>query len=606
MNTPGLLPERRVETLRIAEAARYDGCLPMAKKARGAKARQTKDRALAPVPARDWTIDFALAKMWLGLAAATFAAYLPAISGKFVWDDDAHLTRPALASIEGLWKIWFQLGTTQQYYPLLHSAFWFEHVLWGNTPVGYHVANILLHATAAFLLVLIVRRLALPGAMLAGFIFALHPVCVEAVAWISEQKSTLSGVFYLAAALAYLKFDDTRRRKTYAIALALFVLALLSKTVTATLPTALLVVLWWKRGRLEWRRDVRPLIAWVPLGAGAGLFTAWVESTYVGHAAGSYYALSFAQRVLLAGHAICFYAAKLVWPANLTFTYPRWKIDAGVWWQWLFPAAVVAVAAALLVLARRWRGPFAAFLYFGGTLFPVLGFLNVYPFRYSWVADHFQYLAALGLIVPAAWAITRLPLTATQARWGALALGMVLGVLTWRQCGMYADAETLYRTTIERNPASYMAHQNLGNILLQSGRLDTAVAEFRAALRIEPDNPEAHNSLGTALMQSPGGLAGAKAEFDAALRVRPDYAEAHNNLGSVLMQMPAGSDAGIAEFRAAIRLKPDSVEAHENLGLALAPMPEHRQEAITELETALRLDPNDKQARQALRRLRRR
>ena len=173
-----------------------------------------------------------------------------------------------------------------------------------------------MHAASAFLLVLIVRRLALPGAVLAGFIFALHPVCVEAVAWISEQKSTLSGVFYLGSALAYLYFDESRRRSRYVLALVLFVLALLTKTVTATLPAALLLVLWWKRGRLEWKRDVMPLIAWMPLGAAAGLFTAWVESTYVGNAASSYYALTFAQRVLLAGRAICFYAAKLVWPVK--------------------------------------------------------------------------------------------------------------------------------------------------------------------------------------------------------------------------------------------------------------------------------------------------
>ena len=210
------------------------------------------------------------------IAAAALAAYWPALRGGLVWDDPAHITAPALRSLHGLWRIWFSLGATQQYYPLLHSAFWIEHRLWGDAVLGYHLANLAQHAFAACLVVLIVRRLALPGAWLAGMVFALHPVCVEAVAWISEQKSTLSAVFYLSSALVYLRFDRTRRRSSYLWALGLFVLALLTKTVTATLPFALLVIFWWQRGRLDWRRDVRPLLPWMALGAAAGLFTAWV------------------------------------------------------------------------------------------------------------------------------------------------------------------------------------------------------------------------------------------------------------------------------------------------------------------------------------------
>ena len=177
-----------------------------------------------------------------------------------------HVTRADLRSLHGLWRIWFDLGATQQYYPLLHSAFWLEHRLWGDSVFGYHLTNVVLHAASAFLVVMIVRRLSLPGAWLAGFVFALHPVCVEAVAWISEQKSTLSGVFYLAAALIYLDFDRSRRKSHYFAALGLFVLALMSKSVTATLPAAILVIFWWQRGRLDWRRDVLPLAPWLVCG----------------------------------------------------------------------------------------------------------------------------------------------------------------------------------------------------------------------------------------------------------------------------------------------------------------------------------------------------
>src|ERR1019366_5746224 len=396
---------------------------------------------------------------WALLLCATLVAYLPALQGGLLWDDNMHVTRADLRSLHGLWRIWFDLGATQQYYPLLHSAFWLEHRIWGDAVLGYHLTNVALHAASACLVVMIVRRLSLPGAYLAGFVFALHPVCVEAVAWISEQKSTLSGVFYLEAALTYLHFDRTRRKSPYFLALGLFVLALMSKTVTATLPAAMLVVFWWQRGRLAWRRDVLPLVPWFALGATAGLFTAWVESTprLIG-AQGPAYALTLPQRLLLAGRVPWFYAWKVLWPANLMFTYPRWKIDAGEWWQYLFPLGLAALAVALGVLARKNRGPLAGFLFFAGTLFPALGFLNVYPFRYSYVADHFQYLAILGIVVPAASGLTVLAGRIPPGRIAAIVLPALLlttlGAATWRQSGMYRDYETLFRATLAGNPGS--------------------------------------------------------------------------------------------------------------------------------------------------------
>ena len=513
-----------------------------------------------------------------------------------LWDDAAHVTRPELQSLHGLGRIWFDLGATQQYYPLLHSAFWIEHRIWGDALLGYHLTNITLHALSAFLVVLIVRRLSLPGAWLVGSVFALHPVCVEAVAWISEQKSTLSGVFYLASALTYLRFDETRRRQHYFLALGLFALALLTKTVTATLPAALLVVLWWKRGRLAWQRDVLPLVPWIALGAPAGLFTAWVEKTYVG-ASGNEFALTLLDRFLLAGRAIWFYACKLVWPANLIFSYPRWKLDPQVWWQYLFLVGALAVAGALCRLARRNRGPLAGFLIFAGTLFPVLGFLNVLPFRYSFVADHFQYLASLGIIVPVTSALMiavgRSPLQNVGKIAIPALLLLALGLLTWRQCGMYRDVETLYRETIARNPDSCLAHNNLGTVLfLMPGRLTDAIAEFETALRIQPDNPEAHENLGNAFSELPGRLPDAIAEYHAALRNRPGFADAHDNLGNALLRIPDRLPEAISEFQAALRIDPNFAEAHSNLGNALMQIPPRLPEAIAEFQAALRINPN--------------
>ena len=570
-----------------------------------ARAQPYKKARRGEVPAR----NFHSGTAWVLLVCATLAAYLPALRGGLLWDDRSHVTGPDLQSLHGLWRIWFDLGATQQYYPLLHSAFWLEHRIWGDAVLGYHLVNAGLHALSACLLVLVVRRLRLPGALLAGFVFALHPVCVEAVAWISEQKSTLSGVFYLAAALTYLHFDQTRRKSRYFMGLGLFLLALMSKSVTATLPAALLVVFWWQRGRIEWKRDVLPLVPWLAVGASAGLFTAWVEKSprLIG-AEGTRYALTLPDRLLLAGRVPWFYASKLLWPSNLMFVYPRWRIDSSQWWQLLFPLGLAAVAAALVVLARRNRGPLAGFLFFAGTLFPVLGFLNVYPFRYSWVADHFQYLAALGILVPAASGLTALAGRLWPGRLGAIALpallATTLAAASWQQSGTYRDYETLFRETLARNPNSAFLHNNLGvELMLPPGRVPEALTEFEAAVRLEPDSADYHDNLGLALAATPGRLTDAIAEYQTALRMAPDFPAAHLNLGLAWMSMPGHRQDAIAEYEKAIaeyqktqRSAPDFWEPHLNLGIAYAQIPGRQADAIAEYQAALRIKPDSELA----------
>jgi len=567
-------------------------------------------RAVAPSPPRPLALSRVapspprpLARsVWLAIPAAILLAYWPALRGTLVWDDPAHITAPALQSLHGLWRIWFSLGTTQQYYPLLHSAFWMEHRLWGYAVLGYHLANLAQHALAACLVVAIVRRLAIPGAWLAGMVFALHPVCVEAVAWISEQKSTLSAVFYLSSAFIYLGFDRTRRRSSYLWAFGLFVLALLTKTVTATLPFALLVIFWWQRGRLEWRRDVRPLLPWTALGAASGLFTAWIERTLIG-AQGAAFALSLTQRFLLAGRAIWFYAAKLLWPANLIFSYPRWKLDPAVWQQWLYPLAVLAVVCLVgqaRSLRRPRRPPLAVFLLYIGTLFPVLGFFNIYPFLFSYVADHFQYLATLALIVPLSSILvsilTRLGKPADIVLPAVLLA--ILGTLTLRQAAMYRDTETLYRATLVRNPASWLAHNNLGVALLDKpGHLAEAKTEYQAALALNPDDAEAHNNLGNALARMPGRLPEAIREFDIAIRLEPGLAQAHQNLGNALARNPKRLADSIAQFEIALQLKPDDPQIRNDLGVTMLQVPGHLSDAITQFQDAVEVNPRDVQIR---------
>ena len=517
----------------------------------------------------------------ISIFCAVLIAYWPALNGGFLWDDDRHITSPVLESWHGLWRIWFEVGATQQYYPLLHSAFWLEHRLWGDAVLGYHLTNLAFHAVTACLVVILMRRLALPGAWLAGLLFALHPVCVESVAWISEQKNTLSAVFYVSAALVYLSFDQSRRRSSYWLATLLFTMALLTKTVTATLPAGLLIVIWWRRGRLSLRRDIAPLMAWFAGGASAGLFTAWVERRFIGAEGG----LSLMDKCLLAPRIMLFYLAKLVWPFDLTFVYPRWTVDASVWWQYLFPLGLLMLGAGLMVLARKHRGPLAGFLYFAVTLAPVLGFVDVYPFVYSYVADHFQYLASLGIIVPAAAVLAR-------RKWVGGLLVAGLGCLSWSQSKMYVDAETLYRETLARNPSCWLAENNLGALLLDSpGGLAEAMEHLEASVRLNPGNAQPHNNLGMALARIPGRLTEAIGQFQTAVEIQPRYLQARNNLGVALSRVPGRMPEAIAQYQAAVAIDPGYLEAHNNLGNAYAAggRPE---EAISEYRTAIKLNPD--------------
>jgi len=565
------------------------------------------------------------------LAALTFLAYSRVATAGLIWNDGDYVTQPRLRSLDGLRRIWCEPGATQQYYPVLHSVFWLEHRLWGGAAQCYHLVNVLWHTVAACLFYLILRKLSIGGAWLAALIFALHPVCVESVAWISEQKNTLSAAGYLSAALCYLRWREKPSAARYFAATLLFILAILSKSMTATLPAALLVVMWWKNGRLS-RRDFWSLAPWLAMGVTVGLFTGWVERVYVG-AQGPGFGLSPVERSLIAGRACWFYLGKLIWPFPLIFIYPRWTPDPRALWQYGFPLGGVALTVSLWTLRGRARAPLAAWLLFVGTLFPVLGFLNVYAFIYSFVADHWQYLAGLGMFALAGGGLARAGSSLSPAKRTLLGVAVVipLGILTWRQCGSYHDSLTFYRTIISHNPAAWMAHNNLGLELQASGRsaeaedefravirlrpgdadayrnlgcvlttmpgrLDDAIAECRQALRLHPGDAELHNNLANAWLKLPGRTNEAIAEYEAALRLRPDYAEAHYNLGNAWLAMPGRLDDAIREYEAALRFAPDDAEFHYNLGLALAERPGRQDDAMNQFEAAAQLRPDFAQA----------
>ena len=562
------------------------------------------------------------------LFATTFAAYFPVWHGQPIWDDDAHMTRRDLQSFDGLVRIWFEPHATQQYYPVTHSAFWLEQKIFGDATPGYHLLNIFLHVLNALLLLKILRRLQVPGAWLAAAIFALHPVHVESVAWITELKNTLSGVCYLGAALLYLKFDEGRQKKFYAMALLLFAVGLFAKSVIASLPAALLIIFWWKRDRLSWKKDVWPLLPFFVVGLAAGLFTAWVEREMIG-AHGSEFDLSFLQRCGIAGRGFWFYLGKLFWPAPLIFIYPRWNINQGVWWP--YPVAALLLVAALWFVRRRCRGSLAAVLFFGGTLFPALGFMNVYPFRYSFVADHFQYLASLGIIVliSAGVAISlrnRARAQQLAIRSSCLALLALFTVLIWRQSAIYTDMETLWADTLKKDPTSFLAQNNIGTLLDHRGDLAGAESHFLAALSIYPRYDEALGNLGLvrakqgrlaegidytrqALAISPEkaairiGLADllceanefeqAKLELLKVVEARPEYVRAHLSLAAVFMKLGNQAES-IRHEKEAIRLSAGSApfEACENLAYHLFQQRDFK-EAANYYAAAAKLKPGD-------------
>jgi protein O-mannosyl-transferase len=583
------MPKKLKTIFRIVEdAPRNPGSSPLPGEDSPPKATGPRDALLA-----------------LALVLLTFAAYWPVIRhGGFIWDDgDYVLDNKTLRDVDGLEDIWLSPKATPQYYPLVHTGYWIEYQLWGLHPTGYHVTNVALHALAVVLLWRLLRRLAVPGAWLAAALFAVHPVHVESVAWITERKNVLSGVFYLGAALAYLKWAEARatgerRPWAYVAAFSQYGCALLSKTVTASLPAALLLVAWWKDEPREGealpeespaRRlvsQVLPLVPFFVVGLAFSAITVWLEKHHVG-AKGAEWDLSFIDRSLIAGRALWFYVGTLLWPVGLCFNYPRWTIDSSVWWQYLYPLAFAALVILLWAGRKRLgRGPLVAVLFFAGSLLPALGFFDVYPMRYSFVADHFQYLASIGVIVLVAAAIARcgewvaaasadmpaagrrLVRPAGQAAVAVLLFTLVIA--SRRQCRIYDNLEVLWLDTIAKNPASWMASNNLGQFYLHEHRPDRAIEPLEQAIRHNPHDVSAINNLGVALVRL-GRIDEAVKRYHQAIATDPLDPQAYSNMGVALAKQGRGEEA-IESYRKAIELNPKLAATHHNLGLLLAEM----------------------------------
>jgi tetratricopeptide (TPR) repeat protein len=529
------------------------------------------------------------------LACVVLIAYLPSLNGSFIFDDKTYVPPPDNRNWSGLYHIWSKLGTTPQYYPATFTALWFEQRIWGDWLIGYHFTNVAEHTIAAWLIILLLRRLDVPGATLAGFIFALHPICVESVAYIAEEKNTLSLLLSLVAILLYLSFDSTRRLLTYVGATLIYMLALLCKTVVATTPGVLLVIIWWKYGRLGSRKDFLPLFPWLIIGGVAGMFSGWVEKKYCG-AEGDDFVIPFVNRVLIAGEDIWFYLGKIVWPAKLTYIYPRWTVNSSEWWEYCFPISLVVIGFCLCFLAKLIRWPLAVFLIFIGSLFPVLGFWNIFYFSYSFVADHFQYFAMPAIIVPISAGIHIVAIKKNIFQKCAIAayicIPVTLGILTWMQNDIYQDEDTIFQDTIRKNPSCWLAHCDLGLNLVNKGFVSEGLDHLQFAARLNPDSAEIHNNLGLALMLVPGSADAGLSQFEQALRIWPNFGPTQKNLAHALSLFPKRFPEAIEEYKLYLTRSPNDVDAHLALARLLASKPEESENAILECKTALKLKPD--------------
>jgi tetratricopeptide (TPR) repeat protein len=538
------------------------------------------------------------------LAAAVVLAYQPAWHAGFIWDDDVYVTNNKLLTApDGLERIWFSLDSPSQYFPLVYTVLRAEHGLWGLDPAGYHWVNILLHAANALLLWRLLRRLGLPASWLAAALFALHPVQVESVAWVTELKNVLSLFFCLLAARAWVEFVEERpgRWWWYGAALICQALALAAKTTACTLPAALLLMLWLQRKPIRLARLLQ-LAPFLALGVSMGWVSVWWER-YHQFTAGPAFSIGLAGRVLIASRAVWFYAGKLLWPANLSFSYAPWHINPGDPLAWAWLAGGLAAAGAIFALRKSaGRGPETAALYFVATLSPLLGFVMEYTFRYTFVADHYQYAASIGPLALAAAGMETLfsrfdPSKRALRAASYAALLALLGLLTWRQCLNYSDSQTLWQATLRSDPDSFIARNNLSAILLQKGEIDEALRLSREAVAIEPDDPVGEINLGYALLQK-GQFDEAIAHCRRSLSLQPNGPDACYDIGQAYLKK-GQMIAAITNFQLALRLKPDFPGACCNLGYALL-QSGRTPEAIANYQRAIALDPGYALARNDL------
>jgi len=508
---------------------------------------------------------------WLSLAlvALTAVVYWPVKDAGIIWDDKSHfLENHAVTAPDGLRAIWTTF-VLPVYYPLTFTVFWLIYQLGGSNPLPYHVVTLALHVTNAVLLLFLLRRLKVRGAWAVAALWAIHPVNVESVAWATELKNTLSAVWFFAALLCFLRYEQELTWKWYTGALLCFAAALLSKSSTVMLPAVLLLFAWWQHQRIT-RTDLARSLPFFALSLAASVVAVWAQvKEKVAEGAARAWSLRLPERLIVTGKDLWFYVSKTVCPANLMFIYPRWSHSARTMTEWL-PLVGAAVAGIILWQFRRTgvgRAAGFALGYFVVALSPVLGFFDQYFYRYSFVADHFQYLASIGVISLVVAAVAGI-LRSSPLRLAIAGAALIsLGFLSRQHLSIFADEEALWRDSVIRNPQAVIAQNNLGLVFYGQLQYRRAIECFDRALQADPNLAEAHYNLGLVLSEL-GHHPEAAAQMREALRVEPSFFKAENGLGFELVQLGQSEEAD-AHFRRALEFDPDYADAHINLGETL-------------------------------------
>ena len=527
------------------------------------------------------------------LGVLVTASYFPALSGGVVWDDKIFTQNRVIREVSGLWNIWFSPGDIQReahYWPLVYTSFWLEHKIWGFFPLGTHLVNVALHLINTVLVWRLLLRLAVPWALTAAALFAVHPVHVESVAWMIERKDVLSGLFYLTAALTWVRFVDTPRPALYVLTLVLFVAGLLSKSIVVTLPAALLIVHWWKQDRVT----ATDLLRLVPLFLVALCIT--LADLWFYYATRSTLSLDYSliERSLIAARALWFYAGKLFWPTDLAVIYPLWDIRVSDPLAWMYVVASVALAAVLwLGRHRLGRGPLAGVLFFVVTLSPVLGFVDYGYMKLAFVADRFQYLAAGGIMAvtaaAAAHGAEKLPKSWKTSARGLVAVVLVLlSALTWRQAHIYQNEITFFSHIVSLNPRQPYAHKRRTLALSHAVRLEESLAAGRFAVKQLPDSADTHAVLGFALLRLRR-LDEAEKSLGRALDLDPRDNFALTIMGETA-RLQGRYDEALEWFRKALDVNRSYAPTFAGMGDALFELRRFEQ-AVPSLRAALSLRP---------------
>jgi tetratricopeptide (TPR) repeat protein len=540
---------------------------------------------------RDWLLG-------LILLVAVILTYSPVWWAGYIWDDDLVVTaNHVIVGPLGLKEIW--TTSAADICPLTLTTFWVEHALWGTSPLLYHLVNVLLHGACAILLWRVLRSLQVPGAWLGAALWALHPVMVESVAWITEMKNTESGLFFLLSILFFVKDLRTAPsgkrgiwNRNHALTLLFAALAMTAKSSTVILPLVLCLCAWWAEGRWKWLNLARIAPIFL-MSIAAGLVSIWTLNVH--GADDPQWARSWPERLVTAGDAVWFYLGKLLWPHPLMAIYPRWQVDASVWFSYLPALAVILVGIVLWRSRESWARPwFFALGYFLAAVIPVLGVFDNYIFCYSLVFDHFQYLASMGpLALAGAGIVWFSSFLIPRKRWLQATLGagmlLILGISSWQRVWVYENEETLWTDTLTKNPNCWLGYNNLGEAVLQKGQVDEAIEQYQKALSINRNYDIAHNNIGTALLQK-GQVDEAINQYQKALEIDPGNAKFHHNLGGVLLQK-GEVDEAIGQYQKALEIDPNDANSHNNLGRAFAQKGQMN-EAMTQFQETLKINPD--------------